>query len=88
MSRLLPPHRLRLSDVTPEHLLRLHQQDDFDDDHLQRLSLVCPLCWYGNSATALRATHSSVGNLQDLRQRYDNGTLSLSLCTTAEGRRI
>ena len=65
------PHRLRLSDVTPEHLLRLHQQDDFDDHHLQRPSLVCPQCWYESSATALRATHNSVGNSCKI---YDSGT--------------
>jgi predicted ribosome quality control (RQC) complex YloA/Tae2 family protein len=84
----LPPHRLRLSDVTPEHLLRLRQQDDLDDIHLQRRLI-------GVSPVLVRELfHRASGDpqlcwelLQDLRQRYDAGTLSLSLCTTAEGRR-
>jgi predicted ribosome quality control (RQC) complex YloA/Tae2 family protein len=82
----LPPHRLRLSDMTPAHLMRGRQQDDFDDAHLQRLLI-------GVSPVLVREIfHRAQGDpqqcwelLQDLRQQYDNGTLSLSLCTTAEG---
>jgi predicted ribosome quality control (RQC) complex YloA/Tae2 family protein len=84
----LPPHRLRLSDVTPEHLLRLHRQGDFDDVHLQRLLIgVSPVLVREICHRAQGDPHQCWEILQGLRQRYDDGTLSLTLCTTAEGLR-
>jgi predicted ribosome quality control (RQC) complex YloA/Tae2 family protein len=81
-----PPHRLRLTDVTPEHLQRLQQQGHFDAAHLQRLLL-------GVSPVLIRELlYRSQGQPQacwelllQLRQQYNDGTLSLSLCTTTDG---
>jgi predicted ribosome quality control (RQC) complex YloA/Tae2 family protein len=81
-----PPHRLRFADVTPAHLQHLSQQGHFDVGHLQRLLM-------GVSPILIRELlHRSQGQpepcwelLQHVRQQYEEGTLSLSLCTTVDG---
>jgi predicted ribosome quality control (RQC) complex YloA/Tae2 family protein len=82
----LPPDRWRLADVTAEHLRHLYQQGHLEATHLQRRLI-------GVSPVLVRELlHRSQGQpqpcwelLQHLRQQYDDGTLSLSLCTTADG---
>lgn len=84
----LPPQRLRLSALTCEHLVQLHQQGTFDGLHLQRLLVGL------SPVLATELLHRSQGNpqacwelLQQLRQHYENNTLSLSVCATPDGRR-
>jgi predicted ribosome quality control (RQC) complex YloA/Tae2 family protein len=80
-----PPNRVRLAEVTYAHLLHLHQQERFDAVSLQRLLI-------GVSPVLVRELlHRSQGQpqpcwelLQQLRQQYEDGTLSVSLCTTAD----
>src|SRR4029450_3930898 len=82
----LPPQRCLVSDLTVEALQQLQAQGIFDAAHLQRLvGGVWPGC-------AMELVHRSQGEpqvcwelLQELRQHYEQGTLTLSLCTTPEG---
>jgi predicted ribosome quality control (RQC) complex YloA/Tae2 family protein len=82
----LPPQRCLVSDLTVEALQQLQAQGIFDAAHLQRLVVgLAPVC-------AMELVHRSQGEpqvcwelLQALRQHYEQGTLTLSLCTTPEG---
>jgi len=82
----LPPQRCLVSDLTVEALQQLQAQGIFDATHLQRLVVgLSPVC-------AMELVHRSQGEpqvgwelLQELRQHYEQGTLTLSLCTTPEG---
>jgi predicted ribosome quality control (RQC) complex YloA/Tae2 family protein len=82
----LPPQRCLVSDLTVEALQQLQAQGIFDATHLQRLVVgLAPVC-------AMELVHRSQGEpqvgwelLQELRQHYEQGTLTLSLCTTPEG---
>src|SRR5215510_13518439 len=82
----LPPQRCRVSELTVQALQQLQAQGIFDAAHLQRLVVgLSPVC-------AMELVHRSQGEpqvcwelLQALRQHYDQGTLTLSLCTTPQG---
>jgi predicted ribosome quality control (RQC) complex YloA/Tae2 family protein len=82
----LPPQRCLVSDLTVEALQQLQVQGIFDATHLQRLVVgLSPVC-------AIELVHRSTGEpqvcwewLQELRQQYEQGTLTLTLCTTSEG---
>jgi predicted ribosome quality control (RQC) complex YloA/Tae2 family protein len=82
----LPPQRCLVSDLTMEALQQLQAQGIFDGPHLQRLVVgLSPVC-------AMELIHRSQGEpqvcwelLQELRQHYEQSTLTLSLCTTPEG---
>jgi predicted ribosome quality control (RQC) complex YloA/Tae2 family protein len=82
----LPPQRCLISDLTVETLQQLQAQGIFDAPHLQRLVVgLSPVC-------AMELVHRSQGEpqvcwelLQELRQHYEQSTLTLSLCTTPEG---
>jgi predicted ribosome quality control (RQC) complex YloA/Tae2 family protein len=82
----LPPQRCLVSDVTVEALQQLQAQGIFDGPHLRQLVVgLSPVC-------AMELVHRSQGEplacwelLQDLRQHYEQSTLTLSLCTTPEG---
>jgi predicted ribosome quality control (RQC) complex YloA/Tae2 family protein len=84
----LPPQRFLVSDLTIDALQQLQAQGLFDATHLQRLVVgLAPMC-------AMELVHRSQGNprvcwelLQGLRQQYEQGTLTLSLCTTRTGAR-
>ena len=84
----LPPQRFLVSDLPIDALYQLQAQDLFDATHLQRLVVgLAPVC-------AMELVHRSQGNpqvcwelLQGLRQQYEQGTLTLSLCTTRAGAR-
>lgn len=78
----LPPQRVRLCELTLAHLQALQQQGCFDTPHLLRL--VTGL----NSLVTAELLHRSQGQaeacwhlIRDLQQRYEEQTLSLSLCT-------
>ncbi len=82
----LPPQRCLVSDLTVEALQQLQAQGIFDATHLQRLVVGL------SSVCAMEVVHRSQGEpqvcwelLQELRQHYEQGTLTLSLCTTPEG---
>jgi predicted ribosome quality control (RQC) complex YloA/Tae2 family protein len=82
----LPSQRCLVSGLTLETLQQLQAQGLFDATHLQRLVVgLSPVC-------ATELVHRSQGEpqvcwelLQELRQHYEQGTLTLSLCTTPEG---
>jgi predicted ribosome quality control (RQC) complex YloA/Tae2 family protein len=82
----LPPQRCLVSDLTVEALQQLQAQGIFDAAHLQRLVVgLSPVC-------AMELVHRSQGEpqvcwelLQELRQHYEQGTLTLFLCTTPGG---
>jgi predicted ribosome quality control (RQC) complex YloA/Tae2 family protein len=82
----LPPQRCLVSEITVEALQQLEVQGIFDATHLQRLVVgLSPVC-------AMELVHRSAGNpqvcwelLQELRQQYEHGTLTLTLCMTPEG---
>jgi predicted ribosome quality control (RQC) complex YloA/Tae2 family protein len=82
----LPPQRCLVSELTVEALQQLQVQGIFDATHLQRLVVgLSPVC-------AMELVHRSKGEpqvcwelLQELRQQYEQGTLTLTLCTTPEG---
>src|SRR5215471_21839080 len=82
----LPPRRCLVSTLTVEALQQLRVQGIFDALHLQQLVVgLSPVC-------AMELVHRSQGEpqvcwelLQELRQHYEQGTLTLSLCTTPEG---
>jgi predicted ribosome quality control (RQC) complex YloA/Tae2 family protein len=84
----LPPQRFLVSDLPIDALQQLQAQGLFDATHLQRLVVgLAPVC-------AMELVHRSQGNpqacwelLQGLRQQYEQGTLTLSLCTTRAGAR-
>jgi predicted ribosome quality control (RQC) complex YloA/Tae2 family protein len=83
---LPPPQRCLVSELTVEALQQLQVQGIFDATHLQRLVVgLSPVC-------AMELVHRSHGEpqvcwelLQELRQQYEQGTLTLTLCTTPEG---
>jgi len=84
--RPLPPQRWLVSDLTIEAVQQLQVQGTFDAGHLQRLVVGL------SPVLATELVHRSQGEpqvcwelLQGLRQQYDQGTLTLSLCTTPEG---
>ena len=82
----LPSQRCLVSGLTVEALQQLRAQGILDAAHLQRLVVgLSPVC-------ATELAHRSQGEpqvcwelLQELRQHYEQGTLTLSLCTTLEG---
>jgi predicted ribosome quality control (RQC) complex YloA/Tae2 family protein len=82
----VPPQRCLVSDLTVEALQQLQVQGLFDATHLQRLVVgLSPVC-------AMELVHRSAKDpqvcwdlLQELRQQYEQGTLTLTLCTTPEG---
>lgn len=82
----LPLQRCLVSDVTVEALQQLQARGIFDALRLQRLVVgLSPVC-------AMELVHRSQGEpqvcwelLQELRQHYEQSTLTLSLCTTPEG---
>jgi predicted ribosome quality control (RQC) complex YloA/Tae2 family protein len=82
----LPPQRCLVPDLTLEALQQLQAQGLFDAPHLQRLVVgLTPVC-------ARELVHRSQGDpqvcwelLQGLRQQYEQGTLTLTLCTTPDG---
>ena len=84
----LPPQRCLVSELTIEALQHLQTQGIFDATHLQRLVVgLSPVC-------AMELVHRSQGDpqvcwdlLQALQQQYEQGTLTLSLCTTRDGAR-
>lgn len=83
-----PAERFLLSHLTMATLEQLHAQQQLDAKGLQRLVIGL------SSPLAAELIHRSQGQpqrcwtlLQDLRQQYDQGTLTLSLCTTAQGAR-
>jgi len=84
----LPPHRCLVSDLTVEALEHLQQQGAFDTVHVQRLVVgLTPML-------ATELVYRSQGEpqrcwelLQELLQHYEQGTLALSICTTAQGTR-
>jgi predicted ribosome quality control (RQC) complex YloA/Tae2 family protein len=86
---VLPPApRVALSALTREHLDHLHQQGQFDASHLQRLIVGL------SPVLAAELLHRSHGEplacwelLQHLRHHYEQQTLSLTLCTLANGSR-
>lgn len=81
-----PAHRRGVSALTVEDLTQLQTQGQFAAQGLQRLVV-------GLSATlAAELVHRSQGQprrcwelLQELLQHYDQGRLTLTLCTTAQG---
>ena len=83
-----PPQRSLVSELSIDALQQLQVQGLFDAPHLQRLVVgLAPVC-------ARELVHRSQGDpqvcwelLQGLRQQYEQGTLTLSLCTTREGTR-
>jgi predicted ribosome quality control (RQC) complex YloA/Tae2 family protein len=82
----LPPQRCLVSDLTVEALQHLQAQGIFDATHLQRLVVGL------SSVCATELLHRSQGDpqvcwelLQGLRRQYEQGTLTLTLCTTPEG---
>ena len=83
-----PPQRYLVSELSIDALQQLQAQGLFDAPHLQRLVVgLAPVC-------ARELMHRSQGDpqvcwelLQGLRQQYEQGTLTLSLCTTREGAR-
>jgi predicted ribosome quality control (RQC) complex YloA/Tae2 family protein len=82
----LPPQRGLVSELTVGALQQLQVQGIFDATHLQRLVVgLSPVC-------AMELVYRSKGEpqvcwelLQELRQQYEQGTLTLTLCTTPEG---
>jgi predicted ribosome quality control (RQC) complex YloA/Tae2 family protein len=83
-----PPPRLLLSALTYEHLLQLHRQGMWTSPHLQRLIIGL------SPELVTEILHRSQGIpqrcwevLQQLRQHYEQNTLSLSICTTSDGHR-
>jgi predicted ribosome quality control (RQC) complex YloA/Tae2 family protein len=82
----LPPQRCLVSELTVEALQQLQVQGIFDATHLQRLVVgLSPVC-------VMELVYRSAGDpqvcwelLQELRQQYEQGTLTLTLCTTPEG---
>jgi predicted ribosome quality control (RQC) complex YloA/Tae2 family protein len=84
----LSPQRCLVSELTIDALQQLQAQGLFDATHLQRLVVgLAPVC-------AMELVSRSQGNpqvcwelLQGLRQQYEQGTLTLSLCTTRTGAR-
>jgi predicted ribosome quality control (RQC) complex YloA/Tae2 family protein len=82
----LPSQRCLVSGLTVEALQQLRAQGILDAAHLQHLVVgLSPVC-------ATELAHRSQGEpqvcwelLQELRQHYEQGTLTLSLCTTPEG---
>lgn len=84
----LPPQRRLVPEVTVEALQQLQAQGTFDAMHLRRLVLGLSL----ELATELVSRSQGAPSvcweiLQELRQRYEQGTLALSLCTTRAGAR-
>jgi predicted ribosome quality control (RQC) complex YloA/Tae2 family protein len=84
----LPPHRCLVSDLTVEALEQLQPQGTFDAAHLQRLVVGL------SPVLATELVHRSQGEpqqcwelLQELRQQYEQGTLTLSIYTTPQGTR-
>ncbi len=83
-----PPQRFLVPELPIDALHQLQAQGLFDATHLQRLVVgLAPVC-------AMELVHRSQGNpqvcwelLQGLRQQYEQGTLTLSLCTTRAGAR-
>ncbi len=82
----LPPQRWLVSDLPIEAVQQLQVQGTFDASHLQRLVVGL------SSVLATELVYRSQGEphmcwefLQNLRQQYEQGTLTLSLCTTREG---
>jgi predicted ribosome quality control (RQC) complex YloA/Tae2 family protein len=84
----LPPQRLPLSALTLAHLEQLQQQGTLDAPHLQRLLIGLSA---GLAQELLRRSQGDARAcwelLQQLRQHYDNATLSLSISTTPDGHR-
>jgi predicted ribosome quality control (RQC) complex YloA/Tae2 family protein len=83
-----PPQRLLLPALTYEHLLQLHQQGMLDRAHLQRLLIGL------SQELVTEILHRSQGApqqcweiLQQLRQHYEQNTLSLSICTMPDSHR-
>lgn len=84
--RPLPPQRCLLSDVTVERLQALHTAGALDARGLQRLVVgLPPLLAAEIVHRATGAPERCVALLQELRQHYDQGTLCLWHCTTADG---
>src|SRR5262249_44372943 len=84
----LPPHRCRISDLTVAAFEPLQQEGTFDAAHVQRLVVGL------SPVLATELVHRSQGEpqrcwelLQELRQHYEEGTLTLSICTTPQGTR-
>lgn len=83
----LPPQRYRLGDLTLEHVEALAQEGHLDAPHLQRLvvglshELAAELVYRSGAQSRQCWTF-----LQELRQQYDAGTLSVKLWTTAQGK--
>lgn len=84
----LPAHRRLVSDLTVTAFEQLQQQGTFDAVHVQRLVVGL------SPGLATELLYRSQGEpqrcwelLQELRQRYEQGTLALSICTTPEGTR-
>jgi len=84
----LPPQRCLVSALTLEALQYLQMQGTFEASHLQRLVVGL------SPVLATELVYRSQGEaqvcwelLQALQQQYEQGTLTLSLCTTPEGSR-
>ena len=83
---LQPSQRLRVSDLTLETLLQLHQQERFDALQVQRLLIGV------DAVLVTELFHRSQSDPQcfwelfcQLRQQYEDSALTLSVTTTAEG---
>ena len=85
--RPVPPHRVTLSALTVEHLVRLQEEGEWTAAGLNRLMVgLSPLL----AAELVHHYPKDAGacwkKLDALRRDYDNGTLPLFHCTAPDGR--